>query len=57
MMFWPVLLPKIRSEEEPTESSKKSSADLRIHIFNFVYGALVFAIAFTRFRSPRSNWT
>ena len=53
-------LVKIRSEEEPTESSKKSSADLRIYIFNFVSGTIllfVAAIAFTRFRSPRSNWT
>ena len=59
----PAIFPKIyryRGEEERTESTKESSADLRIHIFNFVYGALLFAgaaIAFTRFRSPRSNCT
>jgi hypothetical protein len=57
------IFPKIRryrGEEERTESSKESSADLRIHIFNFVYGTLLFAaaaIASTRFRSLRSNCT
>ena len=51
---------RYKGEEEGTESSKKSSADLRIHILNLVYGALLFAgaaIAFTRFRSPRFNCT
>jgi hypothetical protein len=59
----PAILPKIhicRNEEKLAENSKKSSADLRVPIFNFVYGTLLFAgaaIAFTRFRSPRSNCT
>ncbi len=49
------ILPKIRryrDEEETVNSSKESSAYPRIHIFNFVYGALLLAgaaIAFTHF--------
>jgi hypothetical protein len=49
---------RLRGEEKQGDTSKKSSVALQIHIFNFVYGALLFAgaaSAFTRFRSPRSN--
>ena len=51
---------RYRDEDEVAEKCKRSSADLRIHLFNLVYGALLFvgaSIAFTRFRSPRSNCT
>ena len=51
-----VKIRRFRDEDELAENCKRSSADLRIHIFNVVYGALLFAGAtITRFRSPRSN--
>ena len=61
----PSLIPAIPvNVRDDEEESKKSSPDLRIHLFKFAYGALLFAgaaMAFTRFRpslrSPRSNWT
>ena len=55
-----VKIRRYRDEDELAENHKRSSADLRIHMLNFVYGALLFAgaaIVFTRFRSPRSNCT
>ena len=58
-----VKLRRYRDEDELAENCKKSSANLRIHIFHFVYGAFLFAgaaMAFTRFRSIcllRSNCT
>ena len=58
-----VKIRRYRDEDELAENCKKSSAALQIHIFHFVYGALLFAgaaIAFTRSRSLcslRSNCT
>ena len=59
----PAPLLKSKDEQELADSSPKSSADLGdlgTLIFHFLYGSLILtgaAIAFTRFRAPRSNWT
>ena len=58
LMAAPLL--KSKDEQERADSSPKSSADLGILILNFLYGSLILtgaAIAFTRSRVSRSNWT
>ena len=56
----PVIPVNIRDDEEETASPKKSLPSLRIYLLRVACGTLLIvsaAMAFTRVRPPRSNWT